>query len=75
MLALAVAASGFPLASVNSEASSAAVEVAKRINEAPGSIDIANNEDKVELFERETEAGASIDVAKRNQTELMIDIA
>jgi hypothetical protein len=66
MLALAVAASAFPFASVNSEASSATVDIAKRIDEAPKAIGITEYEDRGELFERENDAGASIDIAKRN---------
>jgi hypothetical protein len=65
MLALAVAASAFPFASVNSEASSATVDIAKRIDEAPKSIGIIEHEDRGELFERENNAGASIDITKR----------
>ena len=65
VLALAVTVAAVPLASVNYEASSATVDIAKRDNDAGASIDIAKR-DQTELM---------IDVAKRNQTELMIDIA
>lgn len=74
-LALAVAVSAFPFASVNSEDSSATVDIAKRVDESPKSIGMAEHEGRAGLFERENEAGASIDITKRNQTEMTIDIA
>ena len=74
MLALAVTASAIPLASVDSTASSATIDIAKRINETLNSIETSGHDKRSALFKRENEAGASIDVAKRNQTELM-DVA
>lgn len=77
-LAFTGAISALPLASVESEASTATVDIAKRAEGIPNLHHhiVKNHKSRSDLFERDNMASDSIDIAKRdNQTAVVVDIA